>query len=120
MLSLAQVAAEVFLRIDQGEPGTPNLTKAGVYEIGKAFVDVQSQALAAGEDVSLPGFGKFKITTRAARKGHNPQTGKKIDIPEKQVVKFAPAMALKEAVAGTEKAEEKPKAKKKAKGKKKK
>lgn len=40
-----------------------------------------------GEAV-LPGFGRFRLETRAARKGHNPKTGEPIDIAEKQVVKF--------------------------------
>lgn len=55
-------------------------------------------ALTAGDSVSLSGFGTFKVQTRAAREGRNPKTGESVTIPEKHVVKFTPASALKAAV----------------------
>lgn len=51
-----------------------------------------------GEEVSIAGFGKFKKVERAARKGHNPRTGEKMDVPAKAAVKFTPAKSFKEAV----------------------
>lgn len=50
----------------------------------------------AGVDVEavLPGLGKLKATTRAARTGRNPQTGEPVEIPERMVVKFAAGKAL--------------------------
>ena len=45
-------------------------------------------------EVTLPGLGKLKTTTRAARTGRNPQTGAAVEIPERVVVKFAAAKAL--------------------------
>ena len=48
---------------------------------------IREQLASEGEAV-LPGFGRLKLETRAARKGHNPKTGAPIDIPSKQVVKF--------------------------------
>lgn len=47
-------------------------------------------AVTTGNEVKLPGFGIFKTTVRKARTGRNPQTGKPVDIPEKNVVKFKP------------------------------
>ena len=44
--------------------------------------------LEKGDKVALVGFGTFSVSKRAARKGRNPQTGKEIDIPAKNVVKF--------------------------------
>lgn len=38
----------------------------------------------------LPGFGIFKAETRKARVGRNPQTGEKLEIAAKEVVKFKP------------------------------
>jgi DNA-binding protein HU-beta len=58
------------------------------------------ELMAEGEDVAIPGFGKFSIVERAPRTGRNPQTGKAMKIPAKKVVKFTPAKFLKEAVAG--------------------
>lgn len=47
--------------------------------------------LLAGEEVTIPGLGKLKVVTKAARAGRNPATGEAIDIPEKRVVKFTPS-----------------------------
>ncbi len=55
-------------------------------------------ALSKKESVTLVGFGTFKTAERKARKGRNPQTGKEIDIPARNVPKFVPGKALKEAV----------------------
>ena len=52
----------------------------------------------AGDAVTFTGFGSFKIAQRAARKGRNPRTGKEINIPAGNAVKFTPGKALKEAV----------------------
>ena len=54
-------------------------------------------ALANKDSVTLVGFGTFKVANRKARKGRNPQTGKEINIPARNVPKFVPGKALKEA-----------------------
>ena len=57
-----------------------------------------TEALAEKESVTLVGFGTFKTAERKARKGRNPQTGNEIDIPARNVPKFIPGKALKDAV----------------------
>lgn len=57
-----------------------------------------TEALAEKESVTLVGFGTFKTAERKARKGRNPQTGKEIDILARNVPKFVPGKALKDAV----------------------
>ena len=57
-----------------------------------------SDVLVAGEEISIPGFGKFSVATRKARTGLNPQTKAKINIPETKVPKFTSAKALKDSV----------------------
>ncbi|MFH0958253.1 MAG: HU family DNA-binding protein [Pseudomonadota bacterium] len=57
-----------------------------------------SDVLVAGEEIAIPGFGKFSVTTRKARTGLNPQTKKKIKIPAKKVPKFTSSKVLKDAV----------------------
>ena len=47
--------------------------------------------LAKDTTVSIRGFGTFKTSVRAARKGRNPQTGAEIDIPEKRGLTFKAA-----------------------------
>ena len=55
-------------------------------------------ALKNNDAVQIAGFGSFKVTRRDARKGRNPQTGATIDIPARNVPKFVPGKALKDAV----------------------
>jgi DNA-binding protein HU-beta len=60
-----------------------------------AFVDSVVTKTKAGEQVSIFGFGAFKPTARAARKGRNPQTGAPVKIAASKGVKFQPATAFK-------------------------
>ena len=57
-----------------------------------------TEALSSNDSVTLVGFGTFKTANRKARKGRNPQTGKEIDISARNVPKFVPGKALKDAV----------------------
>tara|TARA_B100001109_G_scaffold255398_1_gene258252 strand:+ start:3344 stop:3613 length:270 start_codon:yes stop_codon:yes gene_type:complete len=65
-----------------------NLSKADAKRALDSFLDATGGALKKGDKVALVGFGTFSVSKRAARKGRNPQTGKEIDIPAKNVVKF--------------------------------
>lgn len=66
----------------------PSLTKKAADDLLVTLTGVlRAHLLAEGEAV-LPGFGRLKIETRAARRGHNPKTGEQIDIPAKEVIKF--------------------------------
>ena len=58
-----------------------------------------TDALVAGEKVSLVGFGTFEVRERAAKSGINPLTKEAIDIPAKNVPAFKAGKALKDAVA---------------------
>ncbi|MBV5341488.1 MAG: HU family DNA-binding protein, partial [Deltaproteobacteria bacterium] len=64
------------------------LTKIEAEKSLKSMLEAIATALAKEETVTLIGFGSFSVTTRAARTGRNPQTGKEIQIGEKKVVKF--------------------------------
>jgi DNA-binding protein HU-beta len=76
-----------------------NMTKAASEKSLGAFVSAVSGALAQGEKVTLVGFGTFEVTSRAARTGRNPQTGKQIKIAAAKTPKFRPGKQLKEQVA---------------------
>ncbi len=56
------------------------------------------EALRKGDDVTLIGFGSFKVIKREARKGRNPKTGQEMKIAAKKVPKFVPGKSLKDAV----------------------
>jgi DNA-binding protein HU-beta len=74
------------------------LSKADAEKALKAFTDAITDAMKAGEKVSLVGFGTFSVGDRAARVGQNPQTGAKINIPAAKVPKFKAGKALKDAI----------------------
>ena len=57
-----------------------------------------TSALKKQEKVTLVGFGTFSVVQRAARRAKNPRTGEIIKIKPKNVPKFIPGKALKEAV----------------------
>ncbi len=56
------------------------------------------EALVNGDEIAVPGFGKFSVVVRKARSGLNPQTKQKINIPETKAAKFIAAKALKESI----------------------
>ena len=55
-----------------------------------------ADAVASGQEVSIQGFGKFKLADRAARQGRNPATGETIQIAASRKPTFTPAKSLKE------------------------
>lgn len=73
-------------------------TKKQAAEALDLIFDTITEELKSGDQVSVPGFGKFSVVKRAARTGINPQTKKKMKIKATKAPKFTPAKALKEAV----------------------
>lgn len=73
---------------------TQKLTAAAVDTILSTIINT----VAAGESVSLPGFGTFSVKHRKARQGHNPATGETMEIAAKDVPVFKAAKAFKEKV----------------------
>ncbi|NOL36836.1 HU family DNA-binding protein [Bacillus safensis] len=76
------------------------LAKKEVATVVETTFDAIESTLKEEGQVKIAGFGTFEVTTRAARKGRNPQTGEEIDIPETKAPKFKAAKALKDAVKG--------------------
>ena len=66
--------------------------------VGATF-DAICDALASGEDVSVPGFGSFKVKVQSAREGRNLHTGETMMSPAKHVAKFSVGKNLKGRVA---------------------
>jgi nucleoid DNA-binding protein len=64
----------------------------------ESLTTVVEKTLKKGGDIPLTGLGKFKVQSRKARMGRNPQTGEAIKIPAKKVVKFTVAKNLKDTV----------------------
>ena len=55
-------------------------------------------ALKRGEKIELRGFGSFRLRKREPRKGRNPKTGDKVDVPPKRVPYFKPGKELKDLI----------------------
>jgi integration host factor subunit beta len=55
-------------------------------------------ALQRGEKIELRGFGSFRLRQRESRKGRNPKTGARVDVPPKRVPYFKPGKELKDLI----------------------
>ena len=77
-----------------------NMTKKDAAEAVNAIIDVIAEALAAGDDVKVTGFGSFEVKSRAARVGRNPKTGEAVQIPASKYVAFSAGSLLKDKVNG--------------------
>src|SRR5918997_6694572 len=72
-----------------------DLTKAFARDLVDSVFESIANAAQKGEEVSIFGFGKFRVTERGARKGRNPQTGEPIKIAASKRLKFDAARAMK-------------------------
>lgn len=77
-----------------------DLTKADARKYVDAVFAAIAGAAAKGDEVSLNGFGKFKVKDSPAREGRNPSTGAVMQIAASKKLSFAPAKAVKEQLNG--------------------
>jgi len=63
------------------------------------FLQGIMEALHAGDNVELRGFGSFRLRHRQARAGRNPRTGHTIQIPAKAIPSFTAGKAFQETCA---------------------
>ena len=82
------------LSVDHG------LTKADARKLVDALFGVIADAAAKGDEISLNGFGKFKVKDVAAREGRNPATWETIAIKAAKKLTFTPAKAIKDRLNG--------------------
>ena len=75
-----------------------DISKKAAGDALQVFMAVITDTMKKGDKLQLIGFGTFSVSKRAARDGRNPQTGKAIKIPAKNVVKFKVGSKLSEAV----------------------
>lgn len=76
-----------------------NMTKKAASDAVEAVFASISEALAAGDKVTIVGFGTFEVRDRKARQGVNPSTKEPIMIPATKVPAFKPGKSLREVVA---------------------
>lgn len=80
-----------------GQTGT---TKADARKAVDLVFAAIADAAAKGEEVSLNGFGKFKVKDVPARDGRNPATRGTIKIPASRKLTFTVAKAVKDKLNG--------------------
>ncbi|KAK0330481.1 hypothetical protein LTR94_032679, partial [Friedmanniomyces endolithicus] len=77
-----------------------DLSKADAKKIVEAvFADI-TDAVAKGDEVSINGFGKFKVKDSPERQGRNPATGEAITIAASRKLTFAPAKQVRDRMNG--------------------
>ena len=77
-----------------------DLPKRSAEQAINALVDVVMDSVAAGDKVTLVGFGTFEARKRSARQGRNPANGQPISIPASTVPAFSAGKQFKEKVKG--------------------
>ncbi|MCM8856040.1 MAG: HU family DNA-binding protein [Candidatus Thiodiazotropha sp.] len=75
-----------------------DISKAAAGRALDGMVDAVTEAMKAGDTLSLVGFGTFSVKERAARDGRNPQTGETIKIKASKIPSFKAGKALKDAI----------------------
>lgn len=73
-------------------------TKADAERAVEAVIDMITDRLKKGEEVSIAGLGIFQAKMRAGRTGRNPRTGATIQIQSMKIPKFRASKTLKDAV----------------------
>ena len=76
------------------------IAKSDAKKILDGIIGAIMDSAAKGEEVSLNGFGKFKVKDSPARNGRNPATGETISIAASRKLSFAPAKAVKDKLNG--------------------
>jgi len=72
-----------------------DMAKQAVEAVFAGIIDAAKK----GEEINLPGFGKFKVKDSPARQGRNPATGATIEIAASRKLGFSPAKQVKDALA---------------------
>lgn len=76
------------------------ITKADARKYVDGVFAAIADAAARGEEISLNGFGKFKVKDSPAREGRNPANGETIQIAASKKLGFTPAKAVKDKLNG--------------------
>ena len=87
---------ELIAKVSEETGLTKKAASAAVESVLSAITD----AVAAGDKVSLTGFGIFESKHREARTGRNPRTKEAVQIPASTVPVFKAGKAFKEKVNG--------------------
>lgn len=74
------------------------LSKTDAQRAVDGVFGIITDALKAGDEVRITGFGIFVVSHRAGGKGRNPQTGEEITIKPSKAARFRAGKPLKDAL----------------------
>ena len=77
----------------------PGITKKDCALVVDGFLNAMKEAMAAGENIEIRGFGTFKVRERKTRVARNPRTGDTVEVPSRSVPVFKPSKQLRARVA---------------------
>lgn len=82
-----------------GAAQSAGVTKKAASEVLDSILGMITKSLQKGENVTITGFGTFRVSHRAARTGVNPRNpSQKINIPAMKLPAFKAGKSLKDAV----------------------
>jgi integration host factor subunit alpha len=74
------------------------LSRTESAQLVEQVLDRISEALIAGSNVKISGFGSFVLRSKGLRVGRNPKTGVEVPIEPRTVLTFRPSQLLREAI----------------------
>ena len=74
------------------------LSKKRATELVDGLFEIYKKTLASGEHVLIPGFGKFQVQFKWARKGRNPRTGEPMILDSRRRIAFRCSPKLKDKI----------------------
>lgn len=89
--------SELVTRIMENRPQDFKSRAAAERTVNAVFSEI-ANAVAAGDEVGIVGFGTFKAVDRAERTARNPQTGEELIVPAHVAPVFHAGSAFKEKV----------------------
>ncbi len=94
------MAEKTLTRMDLGEAvfRAVGLSRNESAALVAQVLTTMSDALVAGDQVKVSGFGTFMTRDKSARVGRNPKTGEEAPIPPRRVLTFRPSNLLKERI----------------------
>lgn len=75
------------------------LSRAESAQMVESILNHMSDALAAGENVKISGFGTFVLRDKSQRIGRNPKTGVEVPIEPRRVLTFRASQSMRDRIA---------------------
>jgi integration host factor subunit alpha len=79
---------------------TVGLSRSDASQIIESLLGHVTDALYAGENVKISGFGTFMLRDKTERVGRNPKTGVEVPISPRRVLTFRPSQHMRRKVSG--------------------